>query len=106
MLLDADNRMLFTGDTYYPGPLYVMFEDSSFPDYVISVREAAERAVSERVEWVLGSHNYMEKGTERLCHLADFLESIQRGLITEYEIEDGFRSYVMDEDINVLLADG
>lgn len=105
MLLDAENRMFFTGDTYYPGPLYVMFDESSFPDYVASVREASDRAVKENVEWVLGSHNYMEKGTDHLCRLAEFLESIQQGEIKEYEIEDGFRSYVMDEDISILLPD-
>ena len=105
MLLDRKNKMLFTGDTYYPGPLYIMFDESSFPDYVLSVRKAAERAVSEHVEWVLGSHNYVEKGTDHLCQLADFLERIQRGEVTAYETEDGFCSYEMDKIISVVLTD-
>ncbi len=105
MLLDAKNRILFTGDTYYPDPLYVMSDDSSFSDYVLSVRKAADRAVSENVEWVFGSHNYMEKGTDHLCSLADFLEDIQRGEVTEYETEDGIRIYEMDKEISVWLPD-
>ncbi len=105
MLYDEKNRMLFTGDTYYPGPLYVIFENSAFSDYVISVRKAADLAVNENVEWVIGSHNYIEKGTDRLCLLADFLEDIQQGEITEYETEDYYRIYEMDEDIAVYLPD-
>ncbi|MCR5420456.1 MAG: MBL fold metallo-hydrolase [Lachnospiraceae bacterium] len=105
MLFDKENSMLFTGDTYYPGPLYVIRDDSSFSDFVISVRKAADLAESENIEWIIGSHNYIEKGTNRLSSLADFLESIQQGKITEYETEDNFRNYVMDEDISVLLLD-
>lgn len=46
MLLDTDNKILFTGDMYYPGPLLAISEDSSFSDYVISMRKAADRAVA------------------------------------------------------------
>ena len=82
-----------------------MFDESSFPDYVRSIRKTADRAVSEQMDWVFGSHNYMEKGTDHLCQLADYLERIQRGEVTEYESEDGFRIYEMDEDISVVLPD-
>ena len=64
MLLDIENKLLFTGDMYYPGPLLAMSEDSSFPDYAVSMRKVADRAAEEKIEWIYCSHNYMEKGTD------------------------------------------
>ena len=90
MLLDHENKLLFTGDMYYPGPLLVMSEDSSFPDYVSSMRKVADRAADEKIEWIYCSHNYMEKGSDHLSRLADYLEGIQNGEITDCERIEGF----------------
>ena len=105
MLLDIENKLLFTGDMYYPGPLLAMFEDSSFPDYAASMRKAADRAADEKTEWVFCSHNYMEKGTDHLSQLADFLEGIQSGEITDCELQDDFLCYAMDDEISIYLPD-
>ena len=88
---------------YYPGPLLAMFEDSSFPDYVISMRKVADRAADEKIEWVFCSHNYMEKGTDHLSRLADFLEGIQSGVITDSELQDSYPCYTMDDEISICL---
>jgi len=103
MLLDSDNKLLFTGDMYYPGPLLAMFEDSSFPDYVISMRKVADLAASEKIEWLFCSHNYMEKGTDHLSRLADFLEGIQSGEITDCKLEDDSLCNTMDDEISIYL---
>ena len=103
MLLDSENKILFTGDMYYPGPLLAMFEDSSFPDYVVSMRKVADRATRENIEWVFCSHNYMEKGTEHLSQLAVFLEGIQSGEITDCRPEDDSLCYTMDDEISIYL---
>ena len=103
MLLDTDNKILFTGDMYYPGPLLAISEDSSFSDYVISMRKAADRAVAEKTEWLYCSHNYIEKGTDHLSQLADFLEGIQSGEITDYELVNNFLGYFMDDEISIFL---
>ncbi len=103
MLLDTDNKILFTGDMYYPGPLLAISEDSSFSDYVISMRKAADRAAAEKTEWLYCSHNYIEKGTDHLSQLADFLEGIQSGEITDYELVNNFLGYFMDDEISIFL---
>ena len=104
MLLDSENKLLFTADTYYPGPLYAMFGDSSFPDYVASVRKAADRAVKEKIEWVYCSHNYVKKGTDQLCRLADFLEDIQSGTIKPNETLWDDELYIMDDEISIFIV--
>jgi len=103
MLLDSENKLLFTGDMYYPGPLDVLSEDSSFPDYVISMRKVADRAADEKIEWVYCSHNYVEKGSDHLSRLADFLEGIQNGEVTDCEQIEGFLCYKMDDEISIYL---
>jgi glyoxylase-like metal-dependent hydrolase (beta-lactamase superfamily II) len=37
MLIDEADGILFTGDTWYPGPLYAFLKDSSLPDYAASM---------------------------------------------------------------------
>ena len=104
MLLDHENKLLFTGDMYYPGPLLAMYEDSSFSDYVVSMRKVADLAAAEKPEWIYCSHNYNpEKGSEHLSRLADFLEGIQREEITDCEWVDGFLCYIMDDEISIYL---
>ena len=105
MLLDRENKLLFTGDMFYPGPMYCMFDDSSFPDYVKSIRKAADLAVEVGIQEVYTSHNLPTADTETLCRFAGFLEGIESGAITEYEAEEGFRIYEMDEDISICLLD-
>ena len=107
MLLDRENKLLFTGDMFYPGPMYCMFDDSSFPDYVKSIRKAADLAVSVGVDEVYCSHNLALVATENLCRFADYLEAIERDEITDYKSEEGIRSYAMDDLFSIeLLEEG
>ena len=106
MLLDRENKLLFTGDMFYPGPMYCLFDDSSFPDYVRSIRKVADLAVEIGIEEVYCSHNLASVATGKLCQFADYLEAIERGEITDYELEDdGFRFYAMDDRFAILLPD-
>ena len=104
MLLDRENKLLFTGDMFYPGPMYCMFDDSSFPDYVKSIRKAADLVKELGISKVYTSHNAPSADAETLFRFADFLEGIEKGEITEYETdEDGYRIYTMEGDISICL---
>jgi glyoxylase-like metal-dependent hydrolase (beta-lactamase superfamily II) len=104
MLLDRENKLLFTGDMFYPGPMYCMFDDSSFPDYVKSIRKAADLTKELGISKVYTSHNAPASDAETLCRFADFLEGIEKGEITEYETdENGFRNYRMDDVFSICL---
>ena len=69
-LLDADNRILFVGDTFYPAPLYAHLDGSSFVDY----RASAERLAgfADAVDLVAPGHNEPVRGGAvlRRMHLA------------------------------------
>lgn len=54
-LFDARNGLLFTGDTYYPGPIYVFGPGADPAAYQRSVDRLA--ALAPKVRYVLGGHN-------------------------------------------------
>jgi len=105
MLLDRANKLLFTGDMFYPGPMYCMFDDSSFPDYVKSIRKAADLAAEAGIKEVYTSHNLPTADAESLSRFADFLEGIEKGEIAVAYTEEGCKVYEMDKVISFWMPD-
>jgi len=54
-LLDRANGLLFTGDTYYPAPIWLFRPETDLDAYVASVQRLAELA--PQLKLVLGAHN-------------------------------------------------
>ncbi len=54
-LFDRRTRVLLTGDTIYPGHLFV-FASSNWPTYVASLKRLVDFAAQHPIEWVLGCH--------------------------------------------------
>lgn len=98
-LLDRKNRLLFVGDTFYPGPLYAQFPESDFKKYLESA--ALLNKLKNEENFILPSHNetflsplYMEK-----MHKA-FL-AIQNGT-AKYKDQESIREYSFD-GISILM---
>ncbi len=100
MLVDEQNGILFTGDTWYPGPLYAYFEDASLEDYVRSMRRAEAVIRDRKIEWVFGSHNEVIPGTELFCRTADFLEDVLEGKV-DCVLKGDRKVYTMDRRISL-----
>ena len=102
MLIDEANGLLFSGDTWYPGPLYAYLEDSSLPDYVASMRRA-EKVIRERnISWIYPSHNEVLPGTDLFFETTDFLQDVLDGKIG-YEIDEGMRCYTMNSIVSLYM---
>jgi glyoxylase-like metal-dependent hydrolase (beta-lactamase superfamily II) len=54
-LFDRGHGLLFTGDTYYPGTIWLYRPETDLSAYSLSVRRLA--ALAPQVKLVLGSHN-------------------------------------------------
>jgi glyoxylase-like metal-dependent hydrolase (beta-lactamase superfamily II) len=54
-LFDAANGLLFTGDTYYPGTIWIYLPETNLAAYDASIRRLA--ALAPQVRMVLGAHN-------------------------------------------------
>lgn len=92
-LLDRENRLLFTGDTFYPAALYTHLPGSDFALY----RETAQNLAKLRddVDFVLPAHNEPLVGSEFLVGMRDAFEAIAASE-AEFVLTDGNREYSFD----------
>jgi glyoxylase-like metal-dependent hydrolase (beta-lactamase superfamily II) len=92
-LLDRENRLLFTGDTFYPAVLYAHLPGSDLQTY----RKTAERlaALAGSVDYLLPSHNEPLVPAGALLRMRDAFDSI---LSSEagFVVTDGAREYRFD----------
>ena len=54
-LIDRENKLLFTGDTYYPAPIWLYRPETDMAAYAKSIERLA--ALAPEVNTVLGAHN-------------------------------------------------
>jgi len=54
-LIDRANGLLFTGDTYYPAPIWLFRPETDLDAYAASIRRLA--ALAPQVKVVIGAHN-------------------------------------------------
>jgi glyoxylase-like metal-dependent hydrolase (beta-lactamase superfamily II) len=89
-LLDKKNRILFTGDTFFPGPLYAYPEDVNIDDYIASI----ERLKSSD-PWVK---------SEVISRVSVAFQEIMAGK-GEYKEDQGIRRYYYDRFDILIRAD-
>jgi len=92
-LLDGDHRLLFTGDHFFPGPLYAYPADVDLDAYMESNRILAERV--DEYDWVLSGHNDPWVSSEVIPRVSTAFETILSGG-GEYSEGDGLRRYRFD----------
>jgi len=93
-LLDRKNRLLFTGDTFYPAPLYAHFPESNFNQYAETAKLLHE--LQSEVDYVIPSHNETLLPSSYLAKLDLAFQSIQNGDTKFKEQKDGVREYLFD----------
>ena len=78
-LFDRANGLLFSGDTYYPGPIWLYRPETDLIAYGKSVRRLV--TLQPQVKLVLGSHNVPVAPPEVLGELAAAFEKVQAGQV-------------------------
>ena len=92
-LLDRANRLLFTGDTFYPAPLYAHFDESNVDKYMESANYLAKLIVD--VDHILPSHNIPWASSDYLKKMAIAFQQIKSG-VAKYVETDGAKEYQFD----------
>lgn len=90
-LIDRDNRLLFTGDTFYLAPLYTHIEGSSFDDYAESAARLA--GLAAEIDKAITSHNVPVVDASYMTALGQAFADIQSGAATDVTISDSNREY-------------
>jgi glyoxylase-like metal-dependent hydrolase (beta-lactamase superfamily II) len=100
-LLDRANGLLFTGDTFYPGPIYVFTPETDFEAYAKSVRRLAE--LVPRLKLLLPAHNVPVAEPDALLHLDTAVKQVQSGA-AKFTVTDTHREYSFD-GFSLLLSE-
>lgn len=101
-LLDKKNRILFTGDHFFPGPLYAYSEDVNLADYVASNRKLEAR---------LSEYDYLCSGHNDPWVKSDVIPRVTEAFVTifggkgDFEEKEGLRRYHF-EGFDVLIKKG
>src|SRR2546429_25298 len=76
-LLDRANGLLFTGDTYYPAPIWLFRPETDLDAYVNSVKRLA--ALVPNLKLVLGAHNIPAAEPSVLSRLVTAIQAVRSG---------------------------
>lgn len=99
-LLDRANGLLFTGDTFYPGPIYLFTPETDFTAYTKSVAKLAKLA--PKLSLLLPAHNVPVAVPDFLNRLADAVQKVQTGTVKP-TLTEGRREYSF-QGFSLLLA--
>lgn len=99
-LLDRKNKLLFTGDTFYAGPIFLYVPESDVPAYERSI-ERLQKLVPT-LELLLPGHNVPAAKPEMLTRLVEAFHQIEAGK-AKFVIDQDRREYQFD-GFSILMA--
>ena len=100
-LLDRQNGLLFTGDNFYPGPIYLFAPETDFAAYTRSVARLA--ALEPQIKLILPQHNVPVAEPIFLKRLARAVEQVNQNK-AKAQVTEGRREYSFD-GFSLLLSD-
>lgn len=92
-LLDEKNELLFTGDSFYLGPIYLYRPETDLDAYVASMKRLA--ALVPHLKLLLPAHNTPTADPSYLAKVVPAMEQVRRGEVKPVP-KDGNREYVFE----------
>lgn len=93
-LLDSANGLLFTGDTYYPAPIWLYRPETDLDAYGKSIRRLA--TLAPQVKLVLGAHNVPVASPDVLPRLVTVFDEVRAGKVKPEPESPGKVLYKVD----------
>jgi glyoxylase-like metal-dependent hydrolase (beta-lactamase superfamily II) len=100
-LLDHANGLLFTGDTYYPAPIWLFRPETDLDAYATSIRRLA--ALVPQIKMVLGAHNIPVSPPTVLPRLVAAFDAVRAGKVSASPDSPGNVIYKVD-NISFLMC--
>jgi glyoxylase-like metal-dependent hydrolase (beta-lactamase superfamily II) len=100
-LLDEANGLLWTGDSFYPGTIWLKRPETDLDAYERSMARLA--ALVPRLHLVLGSHNAPVAKPSILTKLAADVRAVRSGRVRSKPAEDGNVTYDAGDGIMFLM---
>jgi glyoxylase-like metal-dependent hydrolase (beta-lactamase superfamily II) len=101
-LMDRANGLLFTGDTYYPAPIWLFRPETDLDAYAASIRRLA--ALGSQIKIVLGEHNIPVASPTMLTRLVSAFDLVQAGKVAPTPDSAGKVLYKVGEISFVMKA--
>ena len=92
-LLDEKNGLLFTGDSFYLGPIYLYRPETDLDAYVASMEKLA--ALVPRLQLLLPSHNTPVADPSYLPKIVSAMQQVRRGEVKPVA-KDGKHEYLFE----------
>jgi glyoxylase-like metal-dependent hydrolase (beta-lactamase superfamily II) len=93
-LLDRKNGLLFTGDTFYAGPIWLYRPETDLDAYVHSVEGIA--ALAPQLKLLLPSHNVPVDNPSKLPKLLIAIEKVRGETVQPFAVGNGKVTYSVD----------
>ena len=103
-LMDRANGLLFTGDTYYPAPIWLFRPETDLDAYAASIRRLS--ALSSQVKTVLGAHNIPVAPPTVLPRLVAAFDTVRAGKVAATPESPGKVLYKVDNIPFLMRAPG
>jgi glyoxylase-like metal-dependent hydrolase (beta-lactamase superfamily II) len=94
-LLDRANGLLFTGDTYYPGTIWLYRPETDLAAYRKSIQKLAD--LVPQLKLVLGAHNVPVAKPDVLLKLVAAFDEVQAGNVRPKPVAEGKVIYKIGE---------
>ncbi len=92
-LLDAKNGLLLTGDTFYPGPIFLYRPETDLDGYVASVKKLAK--LVPRLQLLLPAHNVAVADPHYLPRVVAAIQQVRSGKVKSNP-KNGKREYMFE----------
>jgi glyoxylase-like metal-dependent hydrolase (beta-lactamase superfamily II) len=99
-LIDRANGLLFTGDTYYPAPIWLFRPETDLNAYAMSIRRLA--SLAPQIKLVLGAHNIPVAPPSVLTKLVAAFDAVRTGKLVPTPASPGKVLYKVN-DISFLM---
>ena len=101
-LLDRKNGLLFTGDTFYAGPIWLYRPETDLNAYINSVTKIA--ALAPSLHLLLPSHNVAQADPAQLPKLLAAIKKVRDGKIQPVSAGEGKVHYDVDGFVFLMAA--
>jgi glyoxylase-like metal-dependent hydrolase (beta-lactamase superfamily II) len=101
-LLDRKNGLLFTGDNFYPGPIWLYRPETDLDAYVQSIARIA--ALAPKIHLVLPSHNVPVADPSQLPKLLTAIERVRSEAVEPFAAGNGNVTYSVNGFVFLMAA--
>jgi len=102
-LLDKQEQLLFVGDTFYQGPIYLYRPETNLEDYIKSLEKLVCVIKTNKVELIVPSHNIPNVDPHLLVMALEGIKKIKQGQVIPKKTDDNLYNQYDFNDFSFVI---